>query len=835
MKNYAKTIEFIFISWYNKKRDFKVKEKTMKVDGLGIVLAIILLPIILVVTYYVQLQVDTIATENSYNTKLLGATYDAMSAFEINTANEELSSVADSMRSIVLASNNIFLNTLATNLGISNASKESLQPYIPAVLYTMYDGYYIYAPTETLEVAEDVEVGDDGLITTKGYLSVGDKKVQSSGNGYKYKLDGSGKAEENGGTINSGDYFGDILYKKKYNKETEPDKYKYRKNREYEFTSNPADAQKNKDYILKSYVQYSAKYKRGDPDTTEKEVTINYTLDNYLNIVGKVKGVYYTKTGYLIKNDLVQDAQINGPYDLSTNNENDAKNKILGLKTNALETTIQAEDASVKVNGVEISSKFSQIKNLVESNFQDVVGTPIEILTVSEAETSLEKFYEKYEDVSSPYYHDDTLRTLIQNLEYEIQNCKAVAYYISSACFSSWVYTNLGDLTSRDIQDSAMTEFYKGSGVNYQSSSRVNDLYYDFSQNPEITIFDGEDPEDPESNFNTHKMEVIKNSIKYNLNLSMSAYNNIYTQYESSMPVLLDEEWDKILSNISIVSFMQGWECGLSIYNNYQIVSSTNNELTVTPSEIYYVKKDEFNNTTGSYHRIDCPYLEDGEYISFKSKEVKYDKVYDKASGQYKFDHKNLACYTCVNTNNYEGLFAPKGSSFYTNGKRYTSYYDRISSLKSSKTSSNFGDSSAKTIAGYIGIAKERQDIYKTNALPVSEGYKIIYDNSTNTITNNGNVSLSNVSLSEIKKLQITFSDTESGNLGGSGEPVLNLTVNINGTTYPISLNLDQTKEQTVVIDVSAITGNISGIAFSKTSPNYSVTYKIKSIKAIYK
>ena len=109
----------------------------MKVDGLGVILAIILLPIILVVTYYIQLQVDTIAKENTYNTKLLNATYDAMSAFEINTANEELSSVADSMRSMILASNNVFLNSLATNLGISNANKEHLQQYIPAVLYTM--------------------------------------------------------------------------------------------------------------------------------------------------------------------------------------------------------------------------------------------------------------------------------------------------------------------------------------------------------------------------------------------------------------------------------------------------------------------------------------------------------------------------------------------------------------------------------------------------------------------------------------------------------------------------------------------------------------------------
>ena len=68
----------------------------------------------------------------------MDATYDAMSAFEINTANEQLSSVADSMRSIILASNNVFFNSLATNFGISNASKELIQPYVPAILYTMY-------------------------------------------------------------------------------------------------------------------------------------------------------------------------------------------------------------------------------------------------------------------------------------------------------------------------------------------------------------------------------------------------------------------------------------------------------------------------------------------------------------------------------------------------------------------------------------------------------------------------------------------------------------------------------------------------------------------------
>ncbi len=146
-----------------------------------------------------------------------------------------------------------------------------------------------------------------------------------------------------------------------------------------------------------------------------------------------------------------------------------------------------------------------------------------------------------------------------------------------------------------------MSNYYTDANK-YQSTSTAQDLFYDFHHIENIKtkpIFDqNEDPEDTESNFNTHKLEVIKNSIKYNLNLSISAYckmKNNTSAYDFGLPVLLDEEWDKILNNISIVSFMQGLDCGLNIYNNYEMVSSTNNELTVTPSEIYYAKKEEFN------------------------------------------------------------------------------------------------------------------------------------------------------------------------------------------------------------------------------------------------
>lgn len=106
----------------------------MKLQSMAVIFALIVIPLILVLTYYIQLQVDTIALQNEYDTKLLAATRDAVAAFEINTANEDLSTVSDSLRTILEASSNIFTNTLATSLGMSNASKAHIEPYIPALL-----------------------------------------------------------------------------------------------------------------------------------------------------------------------------------------------------------------------------------------------------------------------------------------------------------------------------------------------------------------------------------------------------------------------------------------------------------------------------------------------------------------------------------------------------------------------------------------------------------------------------------------------------------------------------------------------------------------------------
>lgn len=743
----------------------------MKVDGLAVVLVVILLPIILVLTYYIQMQVDTIAIENQYNTKLLNATYDAMSAFEINTANEDLSSVADSLRSIILASNNIFLNTLSTNMGMSNASKQLLQPYIPAVLYTLYDGYYIYSPTEIPKVVEKEESSGE-ITTTKGYLAYGDEEAK--------RISIS--------DVDDSTVYGDVIYKKEGGG----------------YTVDKAKAETDMDYVLKSFVQYSAQYK-----TSNMDITIDYTLDNYLNIVGIIGDIYYTKTGYLIKKGLVNSASIEGDTNiLNLYNEYDARNKILGLKTNSDNTTVcSAKYASVTVNGVVIDSNFEVIVNKIREKF----GNDIDIKTMEDAEVYLDKIYKEYHEKADT--DDNLLKNYIQPIEYEIQQCKAVAYYVSSAIFSNWVYDNLKDLKYSNVKQLASLN------DTYETESGVKDVYYNF--NSDLKIFDyTQDPEDLHSNFSTHKMEVIKNSIKYNLNLSISAYCKMMGSTDYNLPIISDEEWDKILSNISIVSFLQGIDCGLDIYNNYKIVSSTNNELSVTPDEIYYVESSKFNDGSATFHRIDCPYLSSGKCISFKSKEIKYDKVNDV------YDHKNLACYTCINSDNYANI-----SNFESSKRNSTDYYAKIGSLNDIN----------KKVAGYVGLAKERQNIYKTNALSVSQGYKV-FSTSAHTDTGNVSVSFPNINLNNVTKLYITFANTQS-NISDSvkaktlKESIFNFDINVNGVIFNnISINLDQKKEQTIILDLpNTMSGIISSLSIMKKAPNYNVGYDIKSIKVIYK
>lgn len=118
----------------------------MKLQNLLIIFVVIALPIIIILSVYVEYQVDTANLRSSYDGKIIGATYDTMLAFQLNTTNNKYSSVADSLVRDIDAAINVFSDSLATNLGMTSANKARVLNYVPALLFTLYDGYYIYTP-----------------------------------------------------------------------------------------------------------------------------------------------------------------------------------------------------------------------------------------------------------------------------------------------------------------------------------------------------------------------------------------------------------------------------------------------------------------------------------------------------------------------------------------------------------------------------------------------------------------------------------------------------------------------------------------------------------------
>lgn len=760
----------------------------MKLQSFGIIFALVALPLILVLTYYIQLQVDSIEIQSQYDTQLLDSTYDAMSSFEINTANEDLSSVSDSLRTIIEASANVFMNTLATNFGMSNASKSYVEQNIPALLYTLYDGYYIYAPTKVPTVLTK----SDGTA-----VAVGDLGVTLNANGtYSYEEIDEESAEwlalSNDEKLKRYVHYDDL---KNFSRTEDYGQLLYEK-ADGTYTANIGEAKFNNKNVLKSYMPFSARYKQ-QLNGKDADLTIVYTLDNYVTIEGSIGDEYYTKSGYLISRDSVKVYVDDDPNIILKYNQETAKELIES----------GAHKIKVEIVGEENSSFEIEPGDSVQ-NLQEKINT--ENTNLDNAQNELAGNTSLTDDVKNTLKSTiNTCHERLNEYQYRLDLISAAVYYAKAEIFSDWVYSYVGDL-----RENALVEI---SGQNYESIKGIEQVTYDFSGsdavifNVEGETVTGKTEIAIDSNFYTHKINVIRNSIQYNLNLAMSTYNmNTTEAYSYSMPVMTNDEWQQILSNVSIVSFMQGMKCGLKTYNNYMIVSSTNNEIVTLPEHIYYVQKDKFNDENTEYHSINCQKLMDADsvynpvgsggsgytqYLSFSSKEVKYDKIYDKYNTilPYKYDHKNLACYDCVNDGNYNttNIFDETNSD-----------YTRFANLRR---------------AYYIAVAKERNDIYKMNAVENSEGYEIIYENRVGEGTELDS-NYSKLPLSDIKAIEVvigTVKTTDRNETTLSYRPYVGTNSYLNDTIYSMASN--STKEYTMYIEVDP---NEFGNSTDKVSKN---------------
>jgi hypothetical protein len=615
-----------------------------------VIFIIIMIPIILVVSYYIGLQINTITMQKNYTVKLQTAAKDSIQALEINTVewNSASSNLADSKRRDVLASINTFTTSLANNMGIGGAGKGRIQAYIPAIVYTMYDGYYIYSAS----LMKDQDTDKDGLTQFND-----DGTIKSNGKSYQY--------------------------------------------------------------ILKPYSPYSARYASANGSI---DVTVNYTLDNYIRVYGTVNGEYQAKEGYLVVCDddagvrvnknggsisgityrgatikpealteqvytdegvkeyqYIYDQYDNKLYWDNKDGTNEGNYFSVDKNNNKvyLQTALPEGDA-----GFSITNRFRKISIPMYDNREDewTVQKVFQILNPRGGY----KFY--YENQSGAFVEftnpGKTLGTVKQEEDYS-----AINYCVESYVFTQWVTKNLGNIKVGDMQIST------GNSINsLENITSAEQQYYGQYNNVgsdqyifRISDSNNPDPENDdayaESVLAQHKKDIIINTIEKNLSQATAQAQGMNPNYEYRLPQLSYDEWEQALSNISIIAFMQGMPIGLKYYNNYAIATSTLNKEFVDPDELYFAGKDD-----QYYHQRQCEQATGSDYVGYRS--IDYvAKSYEKSdngttSTKYYYPHANstnseLECYYClVNRSTYKNNGRWKGNLLYKNWS--DSYYNAL-------------------------------------------------------------------------------------------------------------------------------------------------------------
>lgn len=341
---------------------------------------------------------------------------------------------------------------------------------------------------------------------------------------------------------------------------------------------------------LKPYIYYSCRYVKGGID-----VVITYTLDNYITIQGQINGNNVMESGYLIS-------------DCSGNGED-----------------------SATYRGIQIGTE-----NLSE------YGVEFQENNIGE-QTPVEKNY-TYTKVNGVKYYKDGNEwfSILNGEKYKQNNFKetnnaAVKYYTEAAEFRRFIQDNgLDDLTTADAVDEQGNKTLQNKFGNYK--------IFDFDTDVAI--------EEPNSNFNQHRLAVIRYSIEKNLSIAIANYNN-YTDSTANfqMPTLQEDEWEKIINNVSIISFLQGLNIGGKVYNGYSIITNTKNEEVVSEDSIYITTSD------GEYHKpteanLEAKPISEGVLnIDFERKSL----TSDNGVTTYFYPKKQLASYeSIVNQTNVE-------------------------------------------------------------------------------------------------------------------------------------------------------------------------------------
>lgn len=313
-------------------------------------------------------------------------------------------------------------------------------------------------------------------------------------------------------------------------------------------------------YGLKPYIYYSCRYVKG----TNTDFVVNYTLDNSITVYGKVNGEFVTKTGYLI------------------NLEHNVFQEV-GMENEILRETIITMDDGTNPN----KQSYTYIVYDNDKVYYDPDG--------SGRPAGTSKFF-WYRENKKNYISDaETINYANSRLAGDqLVSNSAVQYYNNAVEFTNWVNSNLEDITEANARNS--------DGTPLQLSTTLGAGTFIFRTG------DNNDPMKEGSNFNEHRLAVIRNSIETNLYAAIANYNDYSdVNYMFGLPQFTEQDWDKILHNICFVSFMQGLPIGAKYYNNYVVITNDTNKEFVSEDAIYIIDGD------GNFHQPGCQALLEGE------------------------------------------------------------------------------------------------------------------------------------------------------------------------------------------------------------------------------
>lgn len=506
----------------------------MKLQYLAVIFLIIVLPIIMVLSQYIDYQIDAINLKYAYNTKLLDSTYDALKAYQLNTVNNAISDISAEKIENLEAAVKTFFNSLTTNFNYTGYNSSVMKEYVPAVVFAMYDGYYIYSP-------------------------------------YRNVLTGVPSEQEDGTPYIDKDY------------------------------------SKNDEISegIKSYVYYSCRYKKAT-GSDEYDVVITYTLDNYITIQGYAtvdedndgmeEYTYINKSGYLV-DGITKDGD---------------KYKYDGVEFTTGTTECLKETLG---NKQYYYAKLNGTKYYLDGDSVFYINAT--------GEKAIQASKNKNEEVFKEY------KKFIE------ENNSAYRYYKEAYEFTSFVHKYFGELTVANAVD-----FNKDGNSVPISEILGDDSYFDtqpiFGEDATIPI------QDANSSFNAHRSAIIRYTINKNLKPAITGFKE-YSKAENAeflMPEISETDWETIQNNVSIITFLQGFNIAGRDYNEYCVVANNLTKEYVDENDIYILDKN------GMYYKPNDTSLNDGEIaISLGYKPGIWKINFERRNYQYENDDNNYQTY----------------------------------------------------------------------------------------------------------------------------------------------------------------------------------------------